>query len=86
MAIGGVVITVRPEDRRDAELSLAGFSELSVYGSDEKGNIIATIKSLDSMSIEKVIRTIEAIDTVRKVHLAYLNPDKTSDIPAVKGE
>ncbi len=86
MAIGGVVITVRPEDRRDAELALAGFSELSVYGSDEKGNIIATIKSLDSIAIEKVIKTIEAIETVRRVHLAYLNPDKSSDIRTVKGE
>ena len=86
MAIGGVVITVRPENRRDAELALAGFPELSVYGSDEKGNIIATIKSLDSIAIEKVIRTIEAIETVRKVHLAYLNPDKFSDILVVKRE
>ncbi len=73
MAIGGVVISVRPDDQRDAEIALSRFSELSVYGSDENGNIIGAIKSDDSESIEKVIKTIEAIDTVRKVNLAYLN-------------
>jgi nitrate reductase NapAB chaperone NapD len=82
MTIGGVVITVRPDDRRDVEIVLARFSELSVYGSDEQGNIIATIKSEDSGSIEKVIRTIEEIETVDKVNLAYLNTDNTPDTSA----
>ncbi len=82
MTIGGVVITVRPDDRRDVEIALARFSELSVYGSDEQGNIIATIKSEDSGSIEKVIRTIEEIETVDKVNLAYLNTDNTPDTSA----
>lgn len=81
MAVGGVVITVRPDVRIDAEIALAGFSELSVYGSDEKGNIIARIKSVDSESIEKVIRTIEEIETVCKVKLAYLNNDNAPDTP-----
>ncbi len=84
MAIGGVVITVRPEDRKDTELALAGFSELSVYGSDEQGNIIATIKSLDAQSIERIISTIKAMDTVRRVHLAYLNSESVFDDSAVK--
>jgi len=79
MAIGGVVITVRPDDRRDAEIALSLFSELSVYGSDENGNIIATIKGIDSRSVERVIRTIEEIETVRKVKLAYLNTDDAPD-------
>jgi len=86
MAIGGVVITVRPDARRDVEIALGGFLELSVYGSDEKGNIIATIKSVDSEAIEKVIRTIEAMETVSKVNLAYLNTDNASDIAVIKGE
>ena len=84
MASGGVVITVRPDDQRDVEIALAGFSELSVYGSDEKGNIIATIKGIDSESIERVIRTIEEIETVRKVKLAYLNNDNAPDAPIGK--
>ena len=81
MTIGGVVITVRPDDRRDVEIALARFSELSVYGSDEQGNIIATIKSVDSKSIEEVIRTIEEIETVDKVNLAYLNTENAPDTP-----
>lgn len=86
MAIGGVVITVRPDDRRDLEIALARFSELSVYGSDEKGNIIATINGDDSGSIKSVIRTIEEIDAVRKVNLAYLNTENVPDTPAGTAE
>ena len=82
MTIGGVVITVRPDDRKDVEIALARFSELSVYGSDEQGNIIAMIKSEDSGSIEEVIETIKEIETVDKVNLAYLNTDNTPDTSA----
>ena len=82
MTVGGVVITVRPDDRKDVEIALARFSELSVYGSDEQGNIIAVIKSEDSGSIEKVIRTIEEIETVDKVNLAYLNSENAPDTSA----
>ena len=84
MVIGGVVITVRPDDRREVEMDLVIFSELSVYGSDEQGNIIATIKSVDPESIERVIRAIREIDAVRRVSLVYLNTDNVSDMPVVK--
>jgi len=86
MAIGGVVITVRPDDRRDVEIALCRFSELSVYGSDEQGNIIGTITSVDSKSIEKVIKRIEEIETVDKVNLAYLNSENAPVTSAVRGE
>jgi len=86
MAIGGVVITVRPDARKDVEIALIRFSELSVYGSDEKGNIIATIKSSDLKSIERIIRKIEKIDPVYKVHLAYLNIDTPENVSREEGQ
>lgn len=82
MTIGGVVITVCPDDRRDVEIALARLSELSIYGSDEQGNIIGTITSVDSKSIEEVIKTIEEIETVDKVNLAYLNAENAPDTSA----
>ena len=85
MTVGGVVITVRPDDRKDVEIALARFSELSVYGSDEQGNIIGTITSVDSKSIEEVIKTIEEIETVDKVNLAYLNSENAPDTSAGTG-
>ncbi len=54
---------------------LAKYAELLVYGSDENGNIIATIKSSSKESMSQVIKTIEGLTTVEKVHLAYLNSD-----------
>lgn len=80
MPIGGIVITVRPDDRQDTEVILTRFSELSVYGSDEKGNIIAMLKGNDSESIEEAIMAIEAIDTVIEVNLVYLNAEDSTNV------
>jgi len=79
MPIGGIVITVRPDDRQDTEVILARFSELSVYGSDEQGNIIAMLKGNDPESIEEAIMAIEAIDTVIEVNLVYLNAEDSTN-------
>jgi nitrate reductase NapAB chaperone NapD len=78
MAIGGIVITARPEDRRDTEITLARFPELTVYGSDEKGNIIARIEGDNSESIGEIIRAIKSIDTVCEVNMAYLTRDNVA--------
>jgi nitrate reductase NapAB chaperone NapD len=78
MAISGVVITVSPSDKREVEIALSKFSELQVYGSDEDGNIIATIKSLDKQSMEEMIARIEKLNFVSQVHIAYL---KNDDVP-----
>lgn len=75
MSIGGIVITVHPDDRQDTEIILARFSEVTVYGGDEKGNIIALISGDGAGSIEEVIKAIEGFDPVLKVQLAYLNAD-----------
>jgi len=75
MPNSGIVITVHPDDRQDTEIILARFSELSVYGSDEKGNIIAMLKGDDPESIEEIIMAIEAIDTVLEVNQVYLNAE-----------
>ncbi len=80
MPIGGIVITVRPDDRQDTEVVLARFSELSVYGSDEKGNIIAMLKGNEPESIEEAIVAIEAIDTVLEVNLVYLNAEDSANM------
>jgi len=72
MAIGGIVITACPDDRKDTEIALARFPELTVYGSDERGNIIARVEGNDSESVEEVIRAIKLIETVCEVNLAYL--------------
>jgi len=73
MVIGGVVIKVHPDERKDIEIILSRYPELSVYGSDEKGNIIATITSENSILMKNVIKMIEENGSVMGVSLAYLN-------------
>lgn len=83
MALGGVVITVQPADSKDVEIALSGFSALSIYGSDERGHIIASIYGIDELAIENVIKSIKKIHAVMDVNLAFLNPDnrKSGGLP-----
>ncbi len=77
MAVGGVIITVCPADKRAVELTLTKFTELQVFGSDERGNILAKITSRDERSIKELIKTIEDLHAVSMVNLAYLNHQDT---------
>lgn len=79
MPIGGIVITVRPEDRQEMEIALSRFSDLSVYGSDEKGNIIAIVNGDGQESIDRAIEAIEAVEMVLSVNLVYLHADTVQD-------
>jgi len=85
MPIGGVVITVYPDDRQETEITLGRFADLSVYGSDEKGNIIAVLKGDNPESIKELILEIERVDTVLNVNLAYLKADDGSGSLAKDG-
>jgi len=77
MAVGGIVITVEPDDRKETEIFLAGFPELTVYGSDEKGNIIGRLKGVDSEEVTMLVGKIQSMDRVCKVSLAYLIQDES---------
>ncbi len=72
MAVGGIVITVEPDDRKETEIFLAGFPELTVYGSDEKGNIIGRLQGINSEAVAEIVRKIQSMDTVCNVSFAYL--------------
>lgn len=72
MAVGGIVITVEPDNRKETEIFLAEFPELTVYGSDEKGNIIGRLRGMDSVAVKEVARKIQSMETVCNVSLAYL--------------
>ena len=76
VAIGGVVITVNPDDRKELEIALSGFSALSVYGSDENGNIIGVIQGCDEKTITGLVADIDGFDSVLEVNLAYINDEK----------
>jgi nitrate reductase NapAB chaperone NapD len=72
MAIGGVIISVRPEDRKDTEIILARFAGLTIYSSDEQGNIIARLSEIDAETVRDAIERINALEIVQSVRLAYL--------------
>jgi len=75
MAIGGIIISVRPEDRKDTEIILARFPGLIIYSADEQGNIIARLNEVDTETVHDVIARIRALEIVQGVRLAYLSQD-----------
>jgi len=76
MAIGGIIISVRPEDRKDTEILLARFAGLTIYSSDEQGHIIARLNEVDVEAVHTVIDRIKALEIVLGVRLAFLSQDE----------
>ncbi|BAT70886.1 conserved hypothetical protein [Thermosulfidibacter takaii ABI70S6] len=72
MPIGGFVVSVLPVDRERVERKLTEFSNVTVYGSDEKGNIIVVMESETSDEMDELVETIKRIDGVLSVGLACL--------------
>lgn len=79
MPISGVVITTKPEEISQTQTNLEEFSGVSLYGADEKGNIIAVIDTQNSESMEKVLQKIAKLETVLHVGLTYLNVEDEAD-------
>lgn len=78
MPIGGVVISTWPEDREQTLEVLRQMSQVEVYGADEKGNIVAVLESSTTDAMEKLMRSIEKMESVLSVGLTYLNTEDES--------
>jgi len=76
MAIGGIIISVLPEDRKDTEILLGRIAGLTIYSCDEQGNIIARLSETNADMVRDAIGRINALETVRSVRLAYLVQDE----------
>lgn len=53
MPISGVVITSRPDHKREVLQGLATISEIEVHGDDTKGHIVAVLETASSEDMEK---------------------------------
>ena len=73
MPVGGFVITVDPEVRDDIVTELEARSGVSLYGSDEQGNVVAVLESDSSKEMEKMTKSIQKIDGVLSLGMTYLN-------------
>lgn len=85
MPISGVVISSRVTGKNEVLRSLAGISEVEVYGDDEKGNIVAVLETESSEEMEKLIDRINKDPHILHVGLTYLNTEDEALLMA-KGE
>ncbi len=73
MPVGGFVITVDLEVRDDIMAELEKLQGVSLYGSDEQGNVVAVLESDSSKEMEKLTKFIQKIDGVLSLGMTYLN-------------
>ena len=73
MPVGGFVITVDLEVRDDIVAELETRPGVSLYGSDQEGNVVAVLESDSSKEMEKMTKSIQKIDGVLSLGMTYLN-------------
>jgi len=73
MPVGGFVITVDPEVRDDIVAELETRTGVSIYGSDEQGNVVIVLETDSSKEMEKITKSIQKIDGVLSLGMTYLN-------------
>ncbi|MBW2185924.1 MAG: chaperone NapD [Deltaproteobacteria bacterium] len=75
MPIGGFIVNAQPEFVSDVAGQLNLIDDVEVHGFDDSGNIIAVIDSVTSEEMEAKVATIEKIDPVLTVGVAYLHAE-----------
>jgi nitrate reductase NapD len=53
---------------------------LEIHGSDEKGNIVAVLETRTTDDLEKLVKQVNAIETVLHVGLTYLNAEDEAEL------
>ena len=73
MPIGGFVLHVRPERREEILPVLERMEGLTVYGYDDRGQIVIVLETETSEAMEKVVEEILGLEGVINCDLAYLH-------------
>ena len=75
MPISGLVITSRPDHKKEVLRGLSAISEIEVHGDDDKGHIVAVLETSSLEDMEKIIDRINKDSNVLHVGLTYLNTE-----------
>lgn len=73
MPIGGFVLHVKPEERDKVLKKLENFEGLTVYGYDERGQVIVVLEAETSEAMEKMVEDLLTLEGVINCDLAYLH-------------
>ena len=73
MPIGGFIVSAIPESKEEIMHRLRKIEGSSIYGSDDKGNIIWVLDTESSDEMEKIVEEIEKTDGVLNVGVAYMH-------------
>ena len=73
MPVGGFVVNVHPDSIEQGIASMEGIKGLEIHGSDRDGNVVVVLESDTSEQMEKMVKSIMAIEQVLSVGLTYFN-------------
>ncbi len=79
MVVGGFVVQCLPEEQAAAVETLSGLKGLEVYGSDEKGNVVAVVEADSSDDLGEVVKLMEKVDAVLNVGMTYMNMEDEAE-------
>jgi len=71
--IGGFVLHVQPERRDEILARISYFEGLTVYGYDERGQVIIVLEAETSERMEKTVEKLLSLEGVINCDLAYLH-------------
>jgi len=78
MPIAGVVVSVKPEEAKEAARLLAAVAGVEVEGGDTQGHIVAVLEAESLKAMEKLVDSINALSPVLNVGLTYINVEDES--------
>ena len=73
MPIGGFVLHVEPDKLEEVLSRLSQVSGLTVYGHNERGQVVIVLESETSEEMERTIEGLLALEGVLTCDLAYLH-------------
>ena len=75
MPIGGFVITVDPERKKEALETLAKYPQAEVHGADEKGNVVVVLETETSDEMEHLTKQLEKEESLLSVGITYFDAE-----------
>lgn len=79
MVIGGFVVQCLPEERTAVVEQLSSLQGLEVYGTDEKGNVVAVVEADSSDDLGEMVKLMEKTESVLNVGMTYMNMEDEAE-------
>jgi nitrate reductase NapD len=79
MPVSGCVISIDMSQSDKVVAKLKACDDVTLYGEDDKGNLIAVLESETSKALEKRVEELQAMEGILSLGMAYINIEDEAD-------